>query len=115
MPDCACRSISGTLRRPDVRLLDQPTPRHREFLLDPARLVRWVYVGRLSIASAIFLAAVLVSQDALTDKGKLLVAAMTFTVTLGVTALSIVYSEFYRRPLGPSFCYLQSVFDLLLV
>jgi two-component system sensor histidine kinase PilS (NtrC family) len=100
---------------PSVRLLDQPAADQREFLLDPARLVRWVYVGRLSIASAIFLAAVLVSQDALTDKGKLLVAAMTFTVTLAVTAISIVYSEVYRRPLGPTFYYLQSVFDLLLV
>jgi two-component system sensor histidine kinase PilS (NtrC family) len=98
-----------------VRLLDQPAADQRAFLLDPARLVRWVYVGRLSIASAIFLAAVLVSQDALTDKAKLLVAAMTFTVTLAVTASSIVYSEFYRRPLGPTFYYLQSVFDLLLV
>jgi two-component system sensor histidine kinase PilS (NtrC family) len=98
-----------------VRLLDQPAADQRAFLLDPARLVRWVYVGRLSIASAIFLAAVLVSQDALTDKAKLLVAAMTFTVTLAVTAGSIVYSEFYRRPLGPTFYYLQSVFDLLLV
>jgi two-component system sensor histidine kinase PilS (NtrC family) len=98
-----------------VRLLAQPTADHREFLLDPARLVRWVYVGRLTIASAIFLAAVVVSQDVLTDKGKLLVAALTFTATLAVTAVSIVYSEVYRRPLRPTFYYLQSVFDLLLV
>ena len=100
---------------PSVRLLDQPAPSHREFLLDPARLVRWVYLGRLSIASAIFLAGALVSQDALTDQGKLLVAAVTFTATLAVTAASIVWSEFYRRPLGTTFFYLQSVFDLLLV
>ena len=98
-----------------MRLLDQPTADHREFLLDPARLVRWVYVGRLTIASAIFLAAVVVSQDVLTDKGKLFVAALSFTTALAVTAASIVYSEVYRRPLGPSFYYLQSLFDLLLV
>ena len=115
MPDCTGSIHSGSLRLPNVRLLDQPAAKQREFLLDPARLVRWVYVGRLSIASAIFLAAVLVSQDALTDKGKLLVAAVSFTVTLAVTAISIVYSEFYRRPLRPTFFYLQSVFDLLLV
>ena len=117
MPDCACRPASGTLRRPDVRLLllDQPAASQRDFLLDPARLVRWVYLGRLSIASSIFLAAVLVSQDALTDKGKLLVAAVMFTATLAVTAASIIYSEVYRRPLSATFFYLQSVFDLLLV
>jgi two-component system sensor histidine kinase PilS (NtrC family) len=77
--------------------------------------MRWVYVGRLSIATAIFLAAVLVWQDVLTDTGKLLVASLTFAVTLAVTATSAVYSEFDQRPLGSSFCYLQSVFDLLLV
>ena len=72
-------------------------------------------MGRLSIASSIFLAAVLVSQDALTDKGKLLVAAIMFTATLAVTSASIVYSEVYRRALTPTFFYLQSIFDLLLV
>ena len=98
-----------------MRIFDQPAASQRDFLLDPARLVRWVYVGRLSIASSIFLAAVLVSQDALTDKGKLLVAAIMFTATLAVTSASIVYSEVYRRALTPTFFYLQSIFDLLLV
>lgn len=77
--------------------------------------MRWVYVGRFSIATAIFLAAVLVWQDALTDTGKLLVASLAFAATLAVTAVSVVYSEFYGRTLGPTFHYLQSVFDLFLV
>ncbi len=98
-----------------MRLLDRAAPIDRPFHLDPAPLVRWVYVGRLSIATAIFLAAVLVWQDASTDTGKLLVASLAFAATLGVTAVSVVYSEFYNRPLGPTFYYLQSVFDLLLV
>jgi two-component system sensor histidine kinase PilS (NtrC family) len=98
-----------------VRILERPSQKHRAFLLDPASLMRWVYVGRLSIASGIFLAAVLVWQDALTDTGKLLVASLTFAVTLGVTATSVVYSEFYRKPIRPTFYFLQSVFDLLLV
>ena len=97
-----------------MRLFDRSTPQH-PFLLDPAQLVRWVYVGRLSIAAAIFLAGVLVWQDPLTDTGKLLVASLAFAATLGFTAYSIIYSEFYRRPLRPTFYYLQSVFDLLLV
>jgi len=77
--------------------------------------VRWVYLGRVSVAAAIFIAAVLVWQDANTDTGKLLVASLSFAVTLGVTACSVVYSEFLHRPLRPTFFYLQSVFDLLLV
>jgi two-component system sensor histidine kinase PilS (NtrC family) len=98
-----------------VRLLDRASPTNRPFHLDPAPLVRWVYVGRLSIATAIFLAAVLVWQDVLTDTGKLLVASLAFAATLIVTAVSVVYSEFYQRSLTPTFYYLQSVFDLLLV
>jgi two-component system sensor histidine kinase PilS (NtrC family) len=98
-----------------VRLLDQPTSRERALFLDPARLLRWVYVGRVSVATAIFLAAVLVWQDENTDTGKLLVASLTFAITLGVTASSVAYSEFRRRPLHPTWFYLQSVFDLLLV
>jgi two-component system sensor histidine kinase PilS (NtrC family) len=98
-----------------VRFFDRATPAERAFFLDPARLVRWVYVGRLSIASAIFIAAVLVWQEATTDTGKLLLASLAFAVTLGVTAGSVIYSEFYRRPLRPTFFYLQSVYDLLLV
>ena len=98
-----------------MRLLDRSAPDDAHFRLDPAPLVRWVYVGRLSIATAIFLAAVLVWQDALTDTGKLLVASLTFAAALGVTAVSVVYSEFYRRSLEPTFYYLQSVFDLFLV
>ena len=98
-----------------MRLLDQPTSRERALFLDPVRLVRWVYVGRVSLAAAIFLAAVLVWQDENTDTGKLLLASLSFAITLGVTACSVVYSEFSHRRLRPTFFYLQSVFDLLLV
>src|SRR3979411_523539 len=98
-----------------VRLFDRTAPSERPFHLDPAPLVRWVYVGRLSIATAIFVAAVLVWQDALTDTGKLLVASLAFAATLGVTGVSIVYSEFYNRTLEPTFFYLEPVFDLFLV
>jgi two-component system sensor histidine kinase PilS (NtrC family) len=77
--------------------------------------VRWVYVGRVSVAAAIFVAAVLVWQDENTDTRKLLLASLSFAITLGVTGISVVYSEFRRRPLRPTFFYLQLIFDLLLV
>ena len=94
-----------------THLLDE----ERAFLLDPARLVRWVYVGRLSIAGAIFLAAVLVWQNPDTDGRKLLVATLAFVASLIVTGASVLFSGFYHRTLNNTFYYLQAVFDLLLV
>ena len=84
-------------------------------MLDPRRLLRWIYISRLSVAVAIFLAAVLVWTQDNTDKVKLLVASLAFALTTAVTVASVGYSEIYKRPLRPNFLYLQSVFDLLLV
>ncbi len=94
-----------------AKLLDE----ERAFLLDPVRLVRWVYVGRLSIAGAIFLAAVLVWQNPDTDGRKIMVATLAFVASLIVTGASVLYSGFYHRTLRTTFYYLQAVFDLLLV
>jgi two-component system sensor histidine kinase PilS (NtrC family) len=82
-------------------------------MLDPRRLLRWIYIGRLSIAVAIFLAAVLVWTRA--DNIPLLIASLTFAITTAVTVASVAFSEIYKRPLRSNFLYLQSVFDLLLV
>jgi two-component system sensor histidine kinase PilS (NtrC family) len=84
-------------------------------MLDPRRLLRWIYIGRLSIAVAIFLAAVLVWTRDDTDTRKLLIASLAFALTTAVTVASVGYSEIYKRPLRPTFLYLQSIFDLLLV
>jgi len=98
-----------------VRLPTRLTDDERGFLLDPERLVRWVYVGRLSLATAIFLAAVLAAPDPDTDGRKIAIATVAFVVTLAATGLSVLYSGFYRRPLRNAFFYVQAVFDLLLV
>jgi two-component system sensor histidine kinase PilS (NtrC family) len=84
-------------------------------MLDPRRLLRWIYIGRLTISVAIFLAAVLVWTQEDTDKRKLLVASLAFAISTGVTVASAAFSEIYRRPLHRSFLYLQGVFDVLLV
>jgi two-component system sensor histidine kinase PilS (NtrC family) len=84
-------------------------------MLDPRRLLRWIYIGRLSVAVAIFLAAVLIWLQHDTDARKLLIATLAFAVTVPVTVVSFGYSEIYKRPLRPNFLYLQSVFDVLLV
>jgi len=82
-------------------------------MLDPRLLLRWIYIGRLSISVAIFLAAVLVWTRA--DTLNLLIASLGFAITTAVTVASVAYSEIYKRPLRSTFLYLQSVFDLLLV
>jgi len=84
-------------------------------MLDPRLLLRWLYIGRMSVATAIFAAAVFVWTREDTDTHKLLVASLAFAFATGMTALSAWYSEIYRKALQPTFFYLQSIFDLLLV
>src|SRR5687768_1833404 len=97
----------------------RPTPRvvrpQMQAKLDPRRLLRWIYIGRLSITVAIFLAAVLVWTRDDTDNRKLLIASLAFAITTGVTVASVGYSEVYKRALRRNFLYLQGVFDVLLV
>ena len=82
-------------------------------MLDPHRILRWVYVGRLTMAAAIFLAAVLAWRDA--DTGLTLIASLVITGALAFTAGSALYSVVYRSVLRPAFLYTQSLFDLLVV
>lgn len=84
-------------------------------MLDPRSLLRWIYIGRLSLASAIFIAAVLVWTRAEADKVNLLIASLAFALTTVITVASVAYSEIYQRPLRSNFLYLQSTFDTLLV
>jgi two-component system, NtrC family, sensor histidine kinase PilS len=97
---------------PPAAATDPPT---LNAMLDPRRLLRWVYIGRMSVATAIFAAAVFVWTREDTDTHKLLVASLAFAVATGATVLSASYSEIYRKPLQTTFFYLQSIFDLLLV
>lgn len=82
-------------------------------ILDPGRFVRWIYTGRLSLATAIFLAAIFAWKDAAASDT--MIASLAFAATAGVTTVSAWVSLVQRRRLGPTFLYLQSVFDLLLV
>ena len=94
-----------------------PTPRDTDAvfidLRDPRRIVRWVYVGRLTLAFAIFLAAVLAWLRA--SSTNTLIASLTFASAMIFTVASAIWSEIWKRSLGRTFLYLQSVVDLLLV
>jgi two-component system sensor histidine kinase PilS (NtrC family) len=82
-------------------------------ILNRGWLLRWVYISRLSLASAIFIAAVLMWKHA--DSTATLLASLAFAVTTAVTVVSAGYSEIYQRPLNSTFLYLQTIYDLVLV
>src|SRR5688500_5640336 len=82
-------------------------------MLDPHKILRWVYVGRLTMSAAIFVAAVLAWNNA--DEGLTLVASLLITIALAFTAGSALYSVVYRTTLRPAFLLIQSLFDLVVV
>ena len=84
-----------------------------EAILNRGWLLRWLYIGRLSLASAIFIAAILVWKSA--DSTATLLASLAFAITTAVTVVSAGYSEIYQRPLNSTFLYLQTIYDLVLV
>ena len=82
-------------------------------VLDPHRLIRWMYVGRLSIASSIFVAAFFTWFQS--EPGKTLIATATFVGAILFTGASFVWTEVNRKPLTKAFLYGQLIMDLLVV
>ena len=128
MPESGPLPLSGTLRgslapphlaapRPRSRLRLTPAANDLalQAILDPRRLLRWIYIGRLSLVSAILLAAVIVWHRADTDPRNLLIASLAFAITTAWTGASLWYVEIYDGPPGPTFAYLQTAYDLVLV
>lgn len=77
------------------------------------RVLRVLYLGRLSLATAIFIAAIIVWRAA--DTTATLVATLAFVSTLLFTGASMFYSEQRVRQPGDTFFYVQMIFDLLLI
>jgi len=77
------------------------------------RVLRVLYLGRFSLATAIFLAAIVVWRAA--DSTATLIATLAFVATLLFTGASLISSE--QRDPSPrnTFFYVQMLFDLLLV
>jgi two-component system sensor histidine kinase PilS (NtrC family) len=97
---------------PVIPITSADDPR-RPPILDPHRILRWVYLGRLAMSAAIFLAAVVAWKNA--DAGLTLVASLVIIAALAFTAGSALYSIVYRPQLRPGFLSLQSLFDLVVV
>jgi len=76
-------------------------------------LLRWIYVGRIAVASAVFLAAALSWWKA--DPAALLVASLSVLLALVVTAGSYWYTHVLLAEPGQTFLYGQALFDIALV
>jgi two-component system sensor histidine kinase PilS (NtrC family) len=76
-------------------------------------MLRWLYLGRLSLAVGVFLAAALSWWRA--DLTQLLVASVSVTLTLSVTTAAYWWSHLRPRSVGATFLYGQALFDLGLV
>jgi two-component system sensor histidine kinase PilS (NtrC family) len=82
-------------------------------LPEPRRLLSWVYLGRLVLAGAIFVAAALVWTDA--PSTTTLAATLIFFASTAFTLASFVYTHVRRQPPGRNYLYAQVVFDVVLV
>jgi two-component system sensor histidine kinase PilS (NtrC family) len=96
-----------------VRIATRPSEPALKAILDPRRVLRWVFIGRLCLASAIFIAAV--GNWTSVDADQTLVASIAFALATAVTVVSAGYVEIYRRRPSANFLYLQAAFDALLV
>ena len=96
-----------------MRIATRPSEPALKAILDPRRVLRWVFIGRLCLASAIFIAAV--GNWTSVDADQTLVASIAFALATAVTIISAGYVEIYRRRPGPIFLYLQCAFDAVLV
>ncbi|HXT15917.1 MAG TPA: ATP-binding protein [Gemmatimonadaceae bacterium] len=96
-----------------MRLPSRPSAPALKAILDPRRFLRWVFIGRLCLASAIFIAAV--GNWTAVDASQTLVASLAFALSTVMTVISAGYAEIYRKRLGPTFLYAQAAFDVLLV
>ena len=82
-------------------------------MLEPRRVLRWVWLGRVVFSCAILVAAVFVWSEA--APSDTLIATLAFACATLATIGSVLYSEFERRALGMGFYAIQCAIDLALV
>src|SRR5688500_6069239 len=76
-------------------------------MLDPQRMVRWLYVGRLLYATILLVAALFMWRSA--EEWVKVIASLAFALATFYTVASAAWTEMLRRPPGRTFLYLQSV------
>ncbi len=82
-------------------------------MVEPRRVLRYIYIGRLSLAAAIFLAAVFSWHGA--DARDTLLATLAFFAAVAFTSVSAWFALAYRNMVARGFYYTQSLFDVALI
>jgi two-component system sensor histidine kinase PilS (NtrC family) len=82
-------------------------------LVHTVGMLRWLYLGRLTLAFGVFTGAVLVWGQ--TNQADTLIATLALLATIGFTGLSAFHTVIRARPVGTNFLYSQVIFDALLV
>jgi signal transduction histidine kinase len=77
------------------------------------RVLRVLYLGRFSLATSIFVAAIVAWRAA--DTTATLIATLAFVATIFFTGGSFFYGEQTQSEPGDGFFYVQMLFDLLLI
>jgi two-component system sensor histidine kinase PilS (NtrC family) len=109
------RDVDGPLPRTPRSSLDTAPPRqeHTAPGLLRADLLRWLYIGRLTLVTGILVAALLTWFDA--RRGDTLVVIVLFLLSLGLTGWSFWVTHVRRSEPSGNFLYAHVIFDALLV
>ena len=99
--------LSG--RKGALRLQQSET----RFTVRRGDVLRWIYLGRLTLVSGILVAALVVWLR--TEPVLTLIATVMFLVSSGLTGLSFWHTQIRGRDPSDNFVYLQVIFDALLV
>ena len=82
-------------------------------MVEPRRVVRYIYIGRLSLAAAIFIAAASAWHGP--DARDTLLATLALFAAIAFTSVSAWFALAYRTLVGRGFYYTQSLFDVALI
>jgi two-component system sensor histidine kinase PilS (NtrC family) len=82
-------------------------------MVEPRRVLRYIYIGRLSLAAAIFIAAASAWHGP--DARDTLLATLALFAAIAFTSLSAWFALAYRTLVSRAFYYTQSLFDVALI
>ncbi|MEN8374647.1 MAG: ATP-binding protein [Gemmatimonadota bacterium] len=82
-------------------------------MINPYALLRWVFLARIGVAAGIFLAILIVWQNA--APADTLVATLLFLMAAAVTGAGVWHALVRAAPLGRNFLYGQVLFDVFMV
>ncbi len=78
-------------------------------------MLRWLYIGRLSVATAIFTGILFVWSKTTVTSDDTRIVTLALLSALAVTGISVWWTYILRRPPGHNFLYAQVLFDVMLV